>query len=53
MFYFTIKTLYPAHFGAWDNGPQHGFARISNWTCTQLPIKVKKMIFIMQCSFLF
>lgn len=29
-----------ACFGAWDLGPQHGFARISKWTCTDGPAKV-------------
>lgn len=29
-----------ACFGAWDLGPQHGFARISKWKCSAGPSKV-------------
>lgn len=29
-----IPIVFP-NFGPWDLGPQHGFARISNWSCTE------------------
>ncbi|XP_064391052.1 uncharacterized protein LOC135338887 [Halichondria panicea] len=31
-----IPVVFPC-FGAWDMGPQHGFARTSKWTCSKPP----------------
>ena len=36
---FPFRTII-ACFGAWDLGPQHGFARNSPWTLTKGPEKV-------------
>lgn len=32
--------LLTAQFGSWELGPQHGFARISQWQLLQEPTKV-------------
>lgn len=45
-----IHTLYylipTACFGAWDLGPQHGFARIAKWTCTAGPLKARYYFYL-------
>ena len=36
----TLFVIITAQFGAWELGPQHGFARISQWKLQQEPTKV-------------
>ena len=39
---FLCVYMYVACFGAWDLGPQHGFARISKWNCSESPTTVSQ-----------
>ena len=37
-------SVFTACFGAWDLGPQHGFARISKWNCSKSPTTVSQKL---------
>lgn len=36
--------IFTACFGAWELGPQHGFARISKWNCSKSPTTVSREV---------
>lgn len=36
-----------ACFGAWELGPQHGFARISKWNCSKSPTTVSQNLILL------